>query len=597
MRYAIAATLMLCLLLAGCGGGGGGTTGSTGTLATTTSTDSSTLLSGTVATGSPVAGAALQVRDMRGRTATTTTASDGTYTATVGGMTPPFMVRATWQNRNMYALAYGGGTANVTPYSHALMAAWCQSQQTSLDTMYTSPSSTRLPSQASARLAVRAMVTQMARHMEAHGLTRGFDPVGTPFVANHTGFDAVLDDTQLTSDTTLDATTGDIRTTATFAGLQDAGGYALRLRAQVRHGASGATSSTTTTTRLCTMTQTFDNALEGVSALLERLMATINAKGAALQASDIAPLLPADFIDQGQDATTFSENLVTLVAGRTVTAARVESIDAIDTALRTATVTATFDTDTGSFSIQMTFQFRSGNAWAWHGDRRAAPNRACVAFQNARTIDNSTDSGFVPQVIVDLLAPRASVSGVTVDDPTATFFATPATTVPKLAQIDVTRSTALMDEFRLAATAASPPPPGTVFTLVVSPSAGPAVTARATVRTTTTDTLAGYGLTVGGAPVPHALGSIAGQSPVVSWTLPTTFTPVCQTATVIARTAACTRVTTVRALPTATTATVLVPTTITNPLTTTADPVTEATLVVRSLGPNSEDIAVYDTYR
>ena len=420
MRYSMIVFLMVSFLLAGCGGGGStGTSAATDLSTATASTTGTDLLIGTVATGAPAMQAQVQIRDSRGRTVTTTTGNDGTYSANVAGMDPPLLICATWQNRSMYGIAFGSGTANVTPYSHAVMAAWCECMQASLQSMFGSPSSSRLPSQASVRLAVRAMVRQMSMHMEAHGLGQDFDPLTTGFQANHAGFDAVLDETTALSDTALQAVTANIRTNATLMGSHDADGYALTLQAQVRHGATGALCNNVCTTRVCTFgSGAIDNVANGVNALLESLAATINARGAALQASDLAALLPSDFLDQGQDGTTFAESLVAALGGSTVTAARVAGVESYDATTRTALLTVTFDTTERTYTFDMNFQIRNGNQWAWHGDRRPTPNRACIVFQNARTIDNTTDSGFVPLVLVDLLAPRGDVSSVTVDDPT-----------------------------------------------------------------------------------------------------------------------------------------------------------------------------------
>ena len=51
-------------------------------------------ITGTAATGNPLAGATVTVKDSTGRTATGSTAADGTFSIAVTGMTPPFMLAA-----------------------------------------------------------------------------------------------------------------------------------------------------------------------------------------------------------------------------------------------------------------------------------------------------------------------------------------------------------------------------------------------------------------------------------------------------------------------------------------------------------------------
>lgn len=98
--------------LAGCGSGAGSTdtgtgstgTGSTGTGTTTTSTQT---LTGTAASGNPIAGATITIKDSStiAKTASGTTAADGTFSVAVTGMTPPFMLVATKTGQqNLYSI-------------------------------------------------------------------------------------------------------------------------------------------------------------------------------------------------------------------------------------------------------------------------------------------------------------------------------------------------------------------------------------------------------------------------------------------------------------------------------------------------------------
>ena len=93
----LALLLLGTLLLGGCGNGGptgketAGTTtdGGTGTSGAITQT-----IAGTAATGAPLAGAKVTVKDNAGKTASATTGDDGTFSVNVTGMTPPFMLVA-----------------------------------------------------------------------------------------------------------------------------------------------------------------------------------------------------------------------------------------------------------------------------------------------------------------------------------------------------------------------------------------------------------------------------------------------------------------------------------------------------------------------
>lgn len=117
-----AATLFLAATLAvltGCGSGGSGGspassgtgtgigtgTGTTATLGGTNASSTVQTITGTVASGDPLAGAAVTVQDSSGKTATGTTAANGTFSIAVTNGTPPFMLVAVpTSGANLYSI-------------------------------------------------------------------------------------------------------------------------------------------------------------------------------------------------------------------------------------------------------------------------------------------------------------------------------------------------------------------------------------------------------------------------------------------------------------------------------------------------------------
>lgn len=106
-------------ILAGCGSGGsGGTPVSSGTAATSGTTPGTTTtlggtnsnstvqtITGTVASGDPLAGATVTVQDSSGKTISGTTAADGTFSIVVTNGTPPFMLVAVpTSGANLYSV-------------------------------------------------------------------------------------------------------------------------------------------------------------------------------------------------------------------------------------------------------------------------------------------------------------------------------------------------------------------------------------------------------------------------------------------------------------------------------------------------------------
>ncbi len=116
--------------LAGCGSGsglslnannGGGSSGGTSGIAQT--------ITGTAATGAPLAGATVTVEDSTGKTAKGTTAADGTFAVAVTGMTPPFMLVAVpTSGSNLYSVlpamdmsSTNTQNVNITPVTTLVM--------------------------------------------------------------------------------------------------------------------------------------------------------------------------------------------------------------------------------------------------------------------------------------------------------------------------------------------------------------------------------------------------------------------------------------------------------------------------------------------
>ncbi len=118
------ATLAAACLLAACGGGS--STGSPASTAPTT--PQSVSITGSVATGLPLAGT-VTVKDSLGASKTVTIGANGSYTVDVTGMTAPFVFRASGTvNGETYVLhsaavaADANGTINITPFTDLVVA-------------------------------------------------------------------------------------------------------------------------------------------------------------------------------------------------------------------------------------------------------------------------------------------------------------------------------------------------------------------------------------------------------------------------------------------------------------------------------------------
>jgi hypothetical protein len=207
------ATLLATVLLAtGCGGGGGGgavvpagtgLTDSFGNVVDLGSDGGSgggfgagdAGADGTGGEGPPLPNAAVVITDSTGKTATAVTNADGYYRAKITGMTAPLVVRLVAQNGKVYtslradAIKTGFNTVNITSFTDKIASniaiAAGQSGAQSLT-----------PAQVTAG-AIAAQTADLKKALlpalTAAGVSATLDFIATPFVANGTNIDQVLD--------------------------------------------------------------------------------------------------------------------------------------------------------------------------------------------------------------------------------------------------------------------------------------------------------------------------------------------------------------------------------------------------------------------
>lgn len=184
--FLLAATVTL---LSGCGSGGAGTGGDTPTVGQA--------ITGTVATGAPLAGATVTIKDSAGKTATGTTAANGVYSIAVTGMTPPFMLVATKAGeQNMYSVLPAMDMAsantqnvNITPVTTLVLYQLSEADPAS---MYNSGSFSTITA-----ANVSANQTYVRSRLPANTVNPIFDMMYGQFSAtgaqDSTGYDTALD--------------------------------------------------------------------------------------------------------------------------------------------------------------------------------------------------------------------------------------------------------------------------------------------------------------------------------------------------------------------------------------------------------------------
>ena len=181
--------IALLLAVAACSGG---STGSGGTGSATTVTAA---LTGTAATGGPVAGT-VTLRDSSpaGNRRTTATASDGSFAFDVSGLTAPFMLRVVYGNpadrSALYSFSIGAGTANITPLTS--IAARAAVGGADLAAFFESAGPNDVAAAGSRMSAsVAALQSSLGPLIQRFAVEGSL--LTTRFTADHTGVDSMLD--------------------------------------------------------------------------------------------------------------------------------------------------------------------------------------------------------------------------------------------------------------------------------------------------------------------------------------------------------------------------------------------------------------------
>ncbi len=178
-----------------------------------------TAVEGTAAEGAPITGASVSLRDADGQYAAGGTDAAGHFHIPTDGMTAPFLLKVTAADGHvLYGMAVAPGTANLDPYSDLLVRDVFALRGADADQAFAGRGG--LPAAADLDVMDRALTGILRSELTDVGLDAGrFSVLGTPFAADHTGFDKVLDESE------VDTAAGRIRAggETTLIGLDRAG--------------------------------------------------------------------------------------------------------------------------------------------------------------------------------------------------------------------------------------------------------------------------------------------------------------------------------------------------------------------------------------
>lgn len=181
--------ILFSIALASCGGGGGAAPSANPTTVT-----------GTVATGKPLANAQITLTDSNGVSRTATSSATGSYTIDVTGLTAPFVVKATGLQGTILVsmvsvkdavVTSSTNVINITPLTTAI-AAQLSSTGVAADLSPVTDKSTIVSTMATVDTSTQSSI---ATFMAQYGATGS--PITTPFLANGSGYDNLYDHTKI----------------------------------------------------------------------------------------------------------------------------------------------------------------------------------------------------------------------------------------------------------------------------------------------------------------------------------------------------------------------------------------------------------------
>ena len=159
------------------------------------------MATGTVAIGMPLAGALVSLKDAHDQVVVAMTDAGGRYLIATSGLSAPFLLKAEDnQGRVLYGFGAGAGVINITPMTDLMVRMWYGARGADVTAAFANPDTHPAPRTRALTLLNKTLVAFLADSLSSQGLDAAkFNLVATPFTADGTGFDRILDNTSVTS--------------------------------------------------------------------------------------------------------------------------------------------------------------------------------------------------------------------------------------------------------------------------------------------------------------------------------------------------------------------------------------------------------------
>lgn len=574
------------------------------------------VISGTAARGLPIAGTTVTVRDRTGVIRTGTTDSSGSFSVDLSGLSDPYLLKVVAPPNTYYSEGFGAGTANVTPLSDLILRQYYQVQGLNIDSEFTAPT-VAPPTQTEIQIIETVINPIVSGWLTQAGLNSStFNLITTPFAANGSGFDGVLDLTTVsqTSSNVLQVviSNGTTTQTSTVTASTATSSISQTTTTVAPSGTSNSAGGSVVPTPAASALQT---ATDAVNALLGQFGNVIIARGNQLADSDLLPFASLTLVDDGNNRSVWAGLLASNVRGNSGGTLAIQQIVAFDNTTNPASPVLTATTNFGDRPTQFV---KVGGSWFFNGNQQLGNIGIQVENRRDESFAIGAAASFKKDINGGVRAPQGTISSMTVQidpavqttvasnawalsvsNPWPVPFSVPKNFSSQIQPYQPTPTTSAIltsDQFFFNAGAwpGTPtifnfPPPGTLISVQVTPTVGLPQTYLVSTNATTTSTFTltnptGYLLAsanLGGSlivtwapPVGFLIGSQEAGAPVFAGSIQQQFDGGNLT-------------------PTATSATLNLPTTL-NPGSG-PQPVTSVTINVSINGPNGERMIILHT--
>lgn len=547
--YLIILALPMLLLYDNCTSGGGG------------SSSGPAVVKGVAASGSPISGATVTIKDSAGNSKTVTTGTDGSFQISPTGLTPPFILSVSSGGNTIYSYAGSNNTvANLNPYTAVILQAYFSVQGTTAAAVFGGTlNSTSLPSASQLTLLTTPVVSSLQNYLSNASVSSPttFNPFTTTFTANGSGFDQVLDRTSVnggltsfTVDNGSGSTPGSTSSTVTLTVNAGSGGALSTVAFSTSTTNGGVTSTSQVNVPVGNSSQQSDLAVAqaGVLALFTAVGQVAAAKGSNLAASDVLPYIDAAYLSSGQNQGSFASQLASgLVSGQFSFSSppqfyRINKFIDGSTKYLDATLTLTSPTGVVSYldtndnvNVGMVFKQESNGGWEFYGQQTVAD--AHISLQQERDYGKSITTNNYLSMQGQINTATGYLSAASVTGPT--------NSLPDCTQnpspLDLAADTLVKDpgsynggdRWDLACSSldggnvtGTPPAAGTVYTFSITPTGSSAVQQTYALNSATNDN--GDISTINGSSRAtfqnaNTAAQLAGVTLTVTYTYPTTY--------------------------------------------------------------------------